>query len=134
MSKGNTTENDFMKYTFNKVAISWDAVVNLDVHLHTADPGEAGTSATNEAAYTNYAAQTVSRDASGFTVSGNQASNAALLQFPECGVTGATITHVSVTPVGSTQILYSGALGSPLAVANLIRPQFAIGALVMQED
>ena len=36
MSKSNTTENDFMLYTFNGTAISWDGNTNLYVALHTA--------------------------------------------------------------------------------------------------
>ena len=60
----------------------------------------------------------------------------ALVQFPQCGVTGATITHVSIGTLssGAGQILYSGALNASLAVANLIQPQFAIAALVVTED
>ncbi len=137
MSKGNTTEGDILSQIFTDVAVPWAAATDIEVHLHTADPGEGGTTATNECTYTNYAAATVSRDAAGWTISGaapTQAANDALIQFPQCGVTGNTITHVSVSWNGSTQILYSGALNAPLAVANLIQPQFAISALVITED
>lgn len=134
MSKGNTTENDVLGYIFKATSFPWDSETNLAIHLHTADPGEAGTSVTSEATYTNYAKVTVARSAGGWTVSGNQASNAALIQFPQCGASGNTITHVSITPDTTTQILYSGALNSSLAVANLIQPQFSIGALVITED
>ena len=57
-------------------ALPWAAATQLDLHLHTADPGEAGISTTNEATYTGYAAVTVSRAGSAWTVSGNTASNA----------------------------------------------------------
>lgn len=134
MSKGNTTENDVLEYVFKATAFSWNAVTQLTVHLHTADPGEGGNSGTNEATYTNYAAVDVARSGSGWTVSGNSAENAALIQFPQCGASGNTLTHVSITPKSSTQILYSGALNSSLTVANLVQPQFAAGALVCQED
>ena len=134
MSKSNTTETDVLNYIFKATAFPWDAETDLKIHLHTADPGEAGTSATSEATYTNYAAVTVARSAVGWTVAGDTSSNAALIQFPQCGVTGNTITHVSITPATTTQILYSGALNSSLAVSNLIVPQFSIGALVVQED
>lgn len=134
MSKGNTTENDVLSYIFKATSFPWNAETDLAIHLHTADPGEGGTSSTSEATYTNYAKVTVARSAVGWTVSGNQASNAALIQFPQCGASGNTITHVSITPDTTTQILYSGALNSSLAVANLIQPQFSIGALVITED
>lgn len=136
MSKGNTTENDFLEYTFKATAFSWNGIGNLYISLHTADPGEAGTQETNETSYTNYSRVAVARTAGGWTVSGNQAQNAALIQFPQCGVTGATITHVAIgTSIsGAGQILYSGALNASLSVANLIQPQFSAGALTITED
>lgn len=134
MSKGNTTENDLVAYIFRGTAIPWASATELDIHLHTADPGESGVSTTSEATYTSYAAVTVNRNSGAWTVSGNQASNAALVQFPQCTGGSNTITHVSVTPEGSTQILYSGALGSSLSVSNGIQPQFAIDALAITED
>jgi hypothetical protein len=134
MSKGNTTENDIIALVFHGTALSWNAETDLDIHLHTADPGEAGTSATNECAYGSYAPQTVLRDSSGWDVSGNQASNDDIIQFPQCTSGSETITHVSITPGNSTQILYSGALTSSLAVSSGIQPQFAANALVITED
>jgi hypothetical protein len=136
MSKSNTTENDFMLYTFNGTAISWDGNTNLYVALHTADPGEAGNQTTSEATYTSYARVTVARTSGGFTVSGNQASNTALIQFPQCTGGTNTITHVSVGTAtsGAGQILYSGALTSSLSVSSGIQPQFSVGALVITED
>lgn len=134
MTKGNTTENDVISAIFHGTAFSWAAETDLDIHLHTADPGEAGTSATSEATYGSYALVTVLRDATGWDVAGNQASNDDLVQFPQCTSGTNTITHVSITPGNSTQILYSGALSSSLAVSTGIQPQFAAGALVITED
>ena len=136
MSKSNTTENDFMLYTFNGTAISWNGNTNLYIALHTADPGEAGTQTTSEATYTSYARVTVARTSGGFTVAGNQASNTALVQFPQCTGGTNTITHVSVGTAssGAGQILYSGALTSSLSISSGIQPQFSIGALVITED
>lgn len=134
MSKSNATETSLLSYIFTNVAPSWDAVTDLDVHLHVADPGEGGTSATSPATYTSYAPVTVSRSATDWTVSGNTVTNDNLIQFPQCTGGSNTITHVSITPAGSTQILYSGALNSSLAVSNGIQPQFAAGALSITED
>ena len=146
MSKGNTFENDLLQLIFNNVDIAdiGDAgglqnsatAGSLYVALHTSDPGEAGTAATNETAYTNYARQAVARSGAGWTVSGNQATNASQITFPQCGVTGATITHVSITTAssGSSKILYSGALNSSLAVAENITPLFAASGLTVTED
>ena len=136
MSKSNTTENDFMLYTFNGTAISWNGNTNLYVSLHTADPGEGGNQTTSEATYTSYARVTVARTSGGFTVSGNQASNAALVQFPQCTGGTNTLTYVAIGTAtsGTGQILYSGALTSSLSVSSGIQPQFSIGSLVVTED
>ena len=136
MSKGNVTENDFMLYTFNATAFSWNALTDLYVALHTADPGETGTATTNETSYGGYARATVPRSNIGFTVSNNTARNTALVQFPQCTSGSAMITHVSIvtTSSGAGQILYKGALDSPLAVSTGIQPQFAANELEVTED
>lgn len=136
MSMSNTTENDFVGYTFNATAISWDGATNLYVAAHTADPGEAGNQSTSEASYTSYARVTVARTSGGWTVSGNQASNAALIQFPQCTGGSNTLTYVSVGTAasGAGQILFSGALTSSLSVSSGIQPQFAINALTVSMD
>ncbi len=104
--------------------------------LHTADPGEAGTQTTSEADYTGYARVAVTRNGAGWSVTGNTASNAAEVTFPECTGGANTITHVSVglASSGASQILYKGALTAPLEVSNLITPRFPVGTLQIAED
>lgn len=146
MSKSNTFENDILALIFNNTDIAdiGDAsgiqnsatAGDLYIALHTSDPGEAGTATTNETAYTDYARVAVPRSVVGWTVSGNSATNAAQITFPQCGVTGATITHVSITTAstGASKILYSGALNSSLTVALNITPLFAASGLTVTED
>jgi hypothetical protein len=136
MSKSDTTENDLMQYIFNSVATSWNAATILYLSLHTADPSDTGNQSTSEAAYTGYARVAVNRNAGGWTVVGNQASNTALVQFPQCTAGSALVTHVSVglSASGTTQILYSGALSSPLSISSGIQPQFSASTLVVTED
>lgn len=143
MSKGNTFENDILKLIFNATAIANIAdnaaaspLTNLYASLHTADPTDAGDQTSSEATYGSYARVTVARDATGWDVSGNQASNDDLLQFPQCSSGSNTITYVSIgTSVsGAGQILYSGALNSSVAVSSGIQPQFAANALTITED
>ncbi len=135
MSKSNTTEHDVLAAFLQGVSPGWMANPDVYIALHTDDPGEAGDQTTNEAAYTNYARQALTR-ASGWTDGGSTFTNANLIQFPQCGATGATITHVSIGELasGAGQIFYSGALNSPLNVANLIQPQFAAASLSVSED
>lgn len=146
MSKSNTFENDLLKHIFNNdaIALIGDAsgvlgsatAGSLYVSLHTSDPGEAGDQTTNETAYTNYVRVAVARTSGGWTVSANTVSNTALVQFAQCGVTGATLTHFAVgtDSAGAGKLLYKGALTSSLAVSSGIQPQFAAGDLDITED
>ena len=141
MSMSNAFETEMLELIFNNAAIAnigdgsglqpSATAGSLYVSLHSADPGEAATQSTNEVAYTNYARVAVARSAGGWTVSGNTASNTALIQFPQCGASGATATYVGIgtDASGAGLLLYSGQLGSSLTIANLITPQFAAGAL-----
>lgn len=136
ISKSNSTENDTLDAILRGVDPAWRGNANRYIALYTADPGETGTATTNEATYTSYARVTVTAS-TGFTAaSDGSTSNTGLIQFPQCTGGTNTITHVGIvtTVSGAGQILYSGALNSSLAVANLIQPQFAIGALVVTED
>lgn len=131
MSFGNTTENDICLLLFNATALSWNANTDLYVSLHTADPGEGGNQQTNEATYTSYARVTVSRSGSGWTVSSNTATNAALIQFPQATGGTNTITHVAIGTAssGTGQIIAKGALSASLSVSSGIQPQFSAGEL-----
>jgi len=130
MSASNTTENDLALYIFDSQAPSWASASDFYVRLHTADPGEGGSATTNEVSYTSYDGVAVSRT-TGFSVSGNTASNAALIQFPTCTGGTATATHFSIctTQNGAGQIIVSGALTSSLSISNGIQPQFNTGEL-----
>ena len=107
---------------------------NLFIALHTADPGATGDQTTSETAYTNYTRIGVARAAGGWTLTGNPCavSNTALITFPTCGVTGATLTYASIGTLtsGAGVILAKAVLTSQLIVSNGITPYFAIGALV----
>lgn len=130
MSASNDTENALALYIFDSTAPSWDAASDFYVRLHSADPGEAGTAITNEITYTGYDGVTVSRT-TGFSVTGNTASNAALVQFPLCTGGSATATYFSIctTQNGAGTIIVSGALTSSLSISNGIQPQFNTGEL-----
>jgi hypothetical protein len=137
MSKSNTTENDFQKYTFNATAISWNAAGTFYMALHTADPTDSGVQTASECAYTGYDRVAITRDAGGFTVTGNSVTNAAEITFPQCTGGTETATHWSIGltdhPTGG-QILYKGALTASLAISNLITPRIIAGALTITED
>lgn len=134
-AKGNTFENDVVLLTFNGTAYSWNANTDLYVSLHTSSPGEAGSQTTNECAFGSYARVTVARSGAGFTVSGDTASNTAIIAFPECTSGSETVTHVAIGTAssGAGQILYHGALTASRAVSSGITLQFAASALAVTE-
>jgi hypothetical protein len=146
MSKSNSFETSLLNLVFNNSNISnvGDATGlrgsstagSLYIGLHTADPGEAGDQTTNEATYTGYARKAVARSGSGFTVSNNQATNAAAVTFDACTGGSNTITHFSVGTAssGTGVLLYKGALSASLAVSNGITPEIPIGSLTITED
>lgn len=143
MPKSTSTCNNVLALIFN--ATTWADIAendtsspaaNLYLSLHTADPGVGNDQTTNETAYTNYVRIAVARTTGGWDApSGGATANAALAQFAQCGVTGATLTHVAIGTAasGAGTVLYAGALSSSLAVANGIQPQFAAGALDVTE-
>jgi hypothetical protein len=134
MPKGTATCTDLLAKIFTDVALPWDAVTTLDIHLHTGlGPGIGGTSLINEANYVPYVPVSVARTTSGWTVVGAGVDNDNLIQFAQCVSGTNTLTFVSITPGGSTQLLYLGSLNSPLTVSALIQPQFAAGALDVTE-
>lgn len=146
MSKSNVFENDLQKHTFQNAAIALigdaagllasAAAGSLYVSLHTADPGEAGDQTTSEATYTGYARVAVVRSSSGWTVSTNTITNAALVTFAACTAGSNTITHfgVGASSSGAGKLLYKGALSASLAVSAGITPEFAISAITITED
>ncbi len=143
MPKSTTFSNDLALLIFNGTAIaniadnaSSSPLTNLYLSLHTASPGIGGSQTTNETAYTNYVRVAVARTSGGWTVASGAAENAALIQFAQCGVTGATITHVAIGTASSStgKVLYAGALNSSLTVALNIQPQFSAGDLTATES
>lgn len=112
-------------------------LTNTYVALHTADlTASTNQQSQNETSYTDYARQAVARSTGWNAASGGATSNAATISFPQCGATGATLTHVStgVGVSGTTAVWHYGALNASLAVSSGITPQFAAGALTITES
>ncbi len=113
-------------------------LTNVYVRLHTSTLTAATNSqAENEVAYTNYIGQAVARSTGWAAASGGSTSNAALLQFPQSGATGATLAAVStgIAASGATAVWHYGALNSPITIgaSASITPQFLANALVITE-
>jgi hypothetical protein len=112
-------------------------ITNTYVSLHTANL-TAGTNqqTDNETAYTDYDRVAVLRSSGWDAASGGATANAATISFPQCGASGATLTHVAVGtadyPSAGT-VWHYGSLNANLVVSSGITPQFAAGALTITE-
>lgn len=84
-----------------------------------------------EVAYTGYARPTQARSSAGWTVSGDTASNAALIQFGEMTAGGPdTAVHMGLGFIATGDVLrLHQDLNADLVINNGVNPQFAIGAL-----
>ena len=138
MPKGPTTQTEMLKVLFlSNFDPTWRTNAKVYVSLHTADPS-AGNQLSSEATYASYDRVEMNKTAGGWTIATNTSKNAVAIVFPKCtGAGGAACTHIAVGTVdkitGGGQILVCGPLDDSLAVANLIRPQFDINALVATE-
>ncbi len=142
MSKGNTFENDLLKLIFNGTAIANIAdnaasspLTNLEVSLHTADPGEGGDQTTSECAYTSYARVAVARTTGGWTVTGNSVSPVADILFPACtgGSETATYWAVGTAHSGSGKVLYSGSISPTIAISSGVQPKLTTASTVTED-
>lgn len=143
MPKGTAACNEILALMYN--ATTWNDVAENDttspaavvqVALATASYAPTDTLATNETVYTNYVRQTVARTAGGWTApAGGATDNVAAIEYPQCGVTGATITSAATGKgAGAGQIWHYGDLNAPIAVSNQIQPRFPIGAITITES
>jgi hypothetical protein len=145
MSKGNTYENELLLLIFNNTPMTLvgDASGILGsalpgsfyFALHSSDPGEAGTQATNEVSYTGYARVAVARTGAGFVVTGNSVSPADDVDFGQCTAGSVTASHFSlgVASSGSTKLLYKGAFNASIAIAVNTIPRIASGTTITED-
>ena len=145
MSKSNTFETALLQLVFqnSNIANIGDATGlrgaatagQLFFSLHTADPGEVGTQATSEVAYTSYARVGVARSSAGFTVTDNSVSPAANVDFPACTGGTATATHfsVGVASSGSTLVLYKGAISPTITISTGVTPRLTTATAITED-
>jgi hypothetical protein len=143
MPKSTVTCNNILGLYYNAAAIANIAdnaaaapIVVVGMALATASYGAASTLASNETAYTNYVRQSTARTTGGWTAPASGAtSNAAAIEYPQCGVTGATITSAATgkAVAGAVDVFHYGDLNASIAVSNQIQPRFPIGAVTITE-
>lgn len=146
MSKSDAFENAWLKLVFQNVTIAGigDATGivgsatagNLDISIHTSDPGETGNQTTGEISYTGYGRQAVPRTTGAWTVTANSVSPAATITFTiSSGGTGGTVTHWAAGSAltGTGMILYSGAVSPTCLVSSGITPTLTTATAVTED-
>lgn len=142
MSKGNTLENDLLKLLFNATAIADLAAddqstpaTTLTVALHTGDPGETGTQATSEIAYTGYARVAVARTTGGWTAAAaGSTSPVANIDFGLMTAgAGGTVTHFSVGSGVGNYLMYSGTVTPNISVVNGVIPRLTTATAITED-
>lgn len=112
------------------------------IALCDGDPGEAGDLVTNEvtlAEYGQYARIAVTRDAVEWVDNGsNGLHNANAITYTQMTTgTGVTVTYFAVckgSTIATDDAIFTGALGSSLAISAGITPQFSTGDLDVTAD
>jgi hypothetical protein len=91
------------------------AAGSLFYALHTADPGDGGTQATNEVSYTGYVRPSAARSSAGFTVSGKNVSPAVEVSFgkrTDAASTTALFWSLGTAVSGAGNLILRGAIGA----------------------
>lgn len=143
MSKSNILENAMLALLYNGTAIPnvADNAANAPlgsvfVALHTADPGEAGTQATNEANYTGYARVAVARNPGGWVAPAAGATGpVANIDFPAGTAGGGTATHFStgIALAGATAYWHSGPITPTIALGAGVQPRLTTATTITED-
>lgn len=143
---GKTTylRNGWLKLLFQATAIANVAdnaaaspLTSLYISLHTGDPGlaPAAEQAQSETAYTGYARVALTRSNVGWTVTNNEVSPAANVDFGECTASpGSAITYVGVGTLasGNGKLLLSGALSPSITMAIGVIPRLTTASKITE--
>jgi hypothetical protein len=139
MSISNSTENSILNLLFSatlwaNVAINATSspITDIAVGLHTADPGDAGSMSTSEAAYTSYARVDVARGAGWTTSSAGSVSPNAAIEFPLGGGGSGTVSHFSTgKPGGGAAIIFwSGTVTPSIVTGSGITPRLTTSTTI----
>lgn len=146
MSKSDVFEDAFLRMVFEGAAISSICATGGStdwwIGLHTADPGDAGSTAA-EGGYAAYTRIAVDRSTAGFTVaSGTSAATAsaspvANVDFPQNTATSTgTFTHFSVNTssasVGASQV-YNGTISPNINFSQNVTPRLTTASSITED-
>jgi hypothetical protein len=108
---------------------------NIIIAGHTADPGDAGTQATSEIAYSSYARVNVARTSGGWTISGTspaQAAPVAAINFPAGTGGSGTMSFFSTgkSGGGTSPILFSGTVTPNIVCGSGVTPSLSTATTI----
>jgi hypothetical protein len=140
--KATTFDSDWLKLLFNGTPIPQIAdnaasapLTSLYVSLHLSDPGIGGDQTTLEATYTSYARIAVSRNTSGFIITGNQCVLAAPQAFPiATGGAGQILQFFAIGTAftGTGKIMYRGPITPIITVVTGQAPTLTTGTTITE--
>jgi hypothetical protein len=141
MSISDTTENAILNLIFSATAwanyadnAATSPQTNIAMSLQTADPADAGTMSTSEAAYTSYARVNVGRSAGWSTASGTggTVSPVAAITFPAGTGGSGTVTNFTAgkTGGGALAYLWSGTVTPNIVTGNGVTPQLSTSTTI----
>jgi hypothetical protein len=142
MSKSDSAENSLLLLIFNatlwaNIAINATSspITNIQVSLHTADPGETGDQTTSEIAYTSYARVAVARTSGGWTVTANSVSPVANIDFPAGTGGSGTATHFAVGTAssGAGVRIYSGTVTPNVVCGSGVTPRLTTASTITED-
>jgi hypothetical protein len=145
MSKLDAFEFDFLKQVFYGTAITnisaTAGTTTLWAGLHTADPGDSGTTAA-EGGYSTYARVAVARSSTGWAASSGGGSAAASvspvanIDFPAQDTTSTgTFTHFTIYPASgslATAGLYNGTVTPNINFGAGVTPRLTTGSSITE--
>ena len=149
MSKTDKFEYDFLRLTFNGVAVTNIAATagttGIWMGLHTANPGDAGSTAA-EGGYTEYVRLKTDRSTGASTgwaiTSGTSAASASAspvtnLDFPQSLSTSTgTFTHISVNPSSNSAgdaALYTGTVTPNINWGQNVTPRLTTASSITED-
>lgn len=145
MGKLDVFEYDFLRAVFNGTAITnvsaTAGTTKLWLGLHTADPGDSGTTAA-EGGYTAYTRVAVERSTTGWAVTSGagaavaSVSPVANADFPQVATTSTgTFTHATVYPASDstgTAGLYNGTISPTINFSQNVTPRVTTGSSITE--
>lgn len=137
-----SVENSILALIFN--ATAWanyadnagtSPQTNIAVGLHTADPTDSGTMASNEVTYTSYARVNVARTTGGWAVSGTSPTTVnpvSSITFPAGTGGSGTVSYFSTgkTGGGAATILVAGTVTPNIVTGNGVTPSLSTSTAI----